>query len=146
MPVPNLAEPVHTWETRGEKSDEKRAGQTDDIEEVAFDPLDETRTQALDRVPAGASLPLARADVMRQLARRQLAERHERRLGVKLLPGSGSQAKPGDDRVRPAPERLEHRLGLRFVRRLSEQLTLEQHLGVDPEHRAVVRLHRVRLP
>ena len=75
---------------------------------------------------------------MRELARRQRAERDERRLLVQLLPRRRAQAEAGDDRVRPAGERLEHRLGLGLVRGLAEQLAVEQHLGVDAEHRAFV--------
>src|SRR5262252_4743976 len=138
MRLPNLAEPVDTWESRREKTDEERPRQSDDVQEVALDPLDETRPETLDRVTARAPLPLPRCDVVTELARRELAERHERRLGVELLPGRGPQAEPGDDRVRPTRERLDHRLGLRLVRRLPEELAVEEHLGVDAEHGSLV--------
>ena len=75
-------------------------------------------------------------DVVRELARRQRAERDERRLGVQLLPRRRAQTETGDDLVRPAGERLEHRLRLGRVRGLAEQLAVEQHLGVDAEHGA----------
>src|SRR3954452_7702001 len=112
MPLSNLAEPVDTWETRRQKSDEQRAGQADDVEEVAFDPVDETRAETLDRIAAGPSGPLARGHVVRELARRELAERHERRLRMELLPRDGPQAEPRDDGMRATGQRLEHRLGL----------------------------------
>jgi hypothetical protein len=54
--------------------DEQRAGQPDDVEVVAVDAAHERGAAALDRVRARASLPLARLDVCREVARRQLAE------------------------------------------------------------------------
>ena len=44
----------------GEEPREQRARQADHVEVVALDPLDEARAEALDRVGAGAPLPLAR--------------------------------------------------------------------------------------
>src|SRR5262249_30554452 len=146
MRLPNLAEPVDAWESRSKKTDEEGPRESDDVQEVAFDPFDEARAETLDRVPARAALPLARCHVVPQLARREVAERHERRLGVKLLPGRSPQAEPGDDRVRPPRERLDHRLRLRLARRLPEELAVEEHLGVDAEHGSFVRFDGVGLP
>ena len=42
-----------------EQSHEQRGRQADDVQVVALDPLDEGGAEALDRVAAGAALPLA---------------------------------------------------------------------------------------
>ena len=53
--------PVRPRKPLGEQADEQRAGQTDDVQVVALDPLDEAAAEPLDRVGAGAALPLAAA-------------------------------------------------------------------------------------
>src|SRR5262245_54156207 len=64
-----------------EQPEEQRARETDDVEVVAFDPLDEAAAEPLDRVRAGPPLPLAARDVRRD---RVLADGSEgdERLGV----------------------------------------------------------------
>ena len=51
-----------------------------------------------------------------------------------------------NDLVRPARQALEHRLGLRSTHRLAQCLPVDDHLGVDPQHRPVTAVHRTRLP
>ena len=65
---------------------EQRRRQADDVQVVALDPLDERRAATLDRIAAGASLPLPERDVGREVARRELAERDGRRLVLDELP------------------------------------------------------------
>ena len=45
--------------------------EADDVQVVAVDPLDEAAAETLDRVAAGAALPLAARDVALELARRR---------------------------------------------------------------------------
>ena len=61
--VPVQPKPYVPGEAFREQSHEQRAGQADDVQVVAPDPGDEVRSQALDRVRAGASLPLSRSEV-----------------------------------------------------------------------------------
>src|SRR5581483_9116261 len=139
------AEPVHAREARREQADEQRSRQPDDVEEISLDPLDEARAESLDRIAAGAAFPLARGDVVREIARRQLAKRHVGALLVQLLPRVGPEAEAGDDVVRAPREPFEHLLGLRLVTRLPEQLALEDHLRVDAEDRTLASVDRSRL-
>ena len=53
------AEAVPAGEALCEDSDEQRSREPYDVEEVAVDPLDERRAEPLDRIGAGAALPLA---------------------------------------------------------------------------------------
>ena len=54
-----------------EDGDEERARKPDDVEVVALDALDEAAAEALDRVRAGAPLPLAARDVRGDELRRE---------------------------------------------------------------------------
>ena len=56
--------PYVPGEPLGEQADEQRAGKPDDVQVVALDPLDERRAEPLDRVGAGAPLPLAARQVV----------------------------------------------------------------------------------
>ena len=69
------AEAVDAGETLGQQAHEQRGREADDVEVVALDPLDEAAPTALDRVAAGAALPLAVAEVVREVARVERAER-----------------------------------------------------------------------
>ena len=64
-PLGSLAEAVGAREALREQPHEQSPGQADDVQVVALDPLDEARAEALDRVPAGATLPLAAREVVR---------------------------------------------------------------------------------
>ena len=59
LPLARSAEAVDAGETLGEQPDEQRGREADDVQVVALDPLDERGAEALDRVGAGAALPLA---------------------------------------------------------------------------------------
>ena len=58
---PQLPEAVGAREALREEPDEQRGGQADDVEVVAFDPLDERRAAALDRVRRPPAPPTRRA-------------------------------------------------------------------------------------
>src|SRR4051794_4867173 len=113
-----LPEAVEPGEPLREQADEERRWQPDDVQVVAVDRLDERGAAALDRVAAGASLPLRLRHVVRDVARVERAERDPRHRVVELLPRVRAQAEPGDDLVRTARERLEHRRGIARVARL----------------------------
>src|SRR5919108_2334170 len=53
-----LAHAVGAGEAVGEEAHEERGGEADDVEIVAVDALDEGGAAALDRIAAGAALPL----------------------------------------------------------------------------------------
>src|SRR5947209_12218798 len=93
------AEAVRAGEPRREQADEKGRGEADDVQVVAFDALDEARAEPLDRIRARTAFPLARREVVGEVARRQLPERDARRLGRELLPLRGAQAETRDDLV-----------------------------------------------
>src|SRR5437868_3849863 len=103
-----LTKAVQPREALGEERDERRRGETDDVEVVALDALDERGAAPLNRVPAGAAFPLARRELPREVARAQGTEGDERRLRADLLPRRSAQAEAGDDLVRAAGEQLEH--------------------------------------
>ena len=89
---------------RGERVDQQRAGQPDDVEVVAVDPRDEAGTEALDRVAAGAPVPLAVCDVGVDL---RLGEPAERDVGDGVLDdgeAGAEQAEARDDEVGAAGE------------------------------------------
>ncbi len=58
-----LTAAVATGEARGEERDEQGHRQADDVQVVALDTLDERCAAALNRVGAGAALPLPGRDV-----------------------------------------------------------------------------------
>src|SRR4051794_987008 len=99
--VARLAEAVAAGEARGEQPDERRGGKPDDVEVVPLDPLDERRSEPLDRIRAGAALPLAGGDVCGAVGGCERPEGHPRRLRVDLLPRAGAEAEARDDLVRP---------------------------------------------
>ena len=92
---PQLPEAVGAGEALREEPDEQCGRQADDVQVVALDPLDERRAAALDRVAARASLPLAVREVVRELARRQLAE------GDAASTSCSTTSQPGVSRQRP---------------------------------------------
>src|SRR5262245_9568843 len=116
----------------GQEPHEQRAWEPDDVEVVALDPLDETRTEPLDRVAAGPVAPLLLADVARNVPRRERPEGHARRLVCDLLPRARQQADPRDDLVRPSRERLEHLLCVLWPGRLAERAAVHDDRRVDP--------------
>src|SRR5436189_225416 len=132
-----LAEAVGAREALREETHEARRGQADDIQVVPLDRPDERCAPSLDRVRAGAPLPLAGGEVGREVARRQLAERDARALVLDFFPARGQEAKAGHDDVRLAGELLEHLLRLRRIGRLAEDLTLQHDLGVDAQYGTV---------
>src|SRR5436305_1716883 len=82
--------------------DEFRHRQTDHVPEIAVDAVDEGRASPLDRIAAGAALPLARREIRRDLVRVQTAEadpRHGRR-GL-LVAVARAQHDAAVDLVRP---------------------------------------------
>ena len=89
------------WRSR--TRDEERAREPDDVEVVAVDPLDEAAAEALDRVRAGAALPLPARDVGGDRLCCQKPEGHIGQLvrDDHVLVGA-EQAEPGDDGVRAA--------------------------------------------
>src|SRR5581483_7959252 len=108
--------------------------QADHVEVVAVDPLDERGADALDRIGAGAALPLAGRDVGRDVARVERPEHDARDLVLDLLPGRGPQTQPGDDLVRLAAERVEHRRRILRPRRLAVDAAGADDGRVDAEH------------
>src|SRR4029453_8053424 len=140
-----LAEAVLAWEARRQETDEEGSWEADDVQVVAFEAPDQGRAGALGGVPAGPSLPLATAHVMREVARRQSPKRHPRRLAVQFLPRGRPQAKPRDDLVRPPRQPLEHRLGGTGARGLAERLPVHDDLGIHSEHRPIAAVPRPRL-
>src|SRR5262249_13793635 len=141
-----LAEAVHAGKVLGQEPDQQGARETDDVEVVAFDPLDERGAEPLDRVGTGAVAPLAASKVVRDVGVVERTEGDERRFGVELLPGSPPQAEPRDDLVLPARERLEHSASVLVVLGLPELLAATEDDGVDREHRAPAAVDGARLP
>src|SRR4029079_16990943 len=117
-----LAVAVRPWEALDKQPDKERRWEADDVQVVALDPLDQGTTQALDRIAARSSLPLAAPDVVGQVTCGQRSKRHLRRLAVPLLPGGSPQAEARHDLVRPSRQALEHRPGRGRIRRLAERL------------------------
>src|SRR5947208_16853407 len=64
-----LAKAVRSGEALREEADEAGGGEADDVEVVPFDPIDERRAEALNRVPARPTLPLPGRDVSRHVPR-----------------------------------------------------------------------------
>src|SRR5882724_9195248 len=106
------AKAVSPREPFGEQAHEQCDGQTDDVRVVALDPRYERRAETLDGVGAGASLPLAAADVDPEVARRQWTKRDARDLAVQFLPRTRTQAEPRNDLVGSAGQKLEHSLSI----------------------------------
>src|SRR5207244_2718372 len=98
------AESVKPCKARREQLYEQCGREADDVEVVALDAFDERRAETLDRVAAGAALPLARGDVRGDVPRVERAKGDACRLGVELLPARSDEAEPGDDLVRGAAE------------------------------------------
>src|SRR6185295_1373749 len=105
--------------TCGQEPYQEGRRKADDVQVVALDPLDEGGSTALDGIRPCPALPLADADVGRQVARVELAEGHPRDLVLDLLPRGREQAQAGDHLVRLPRERLEHSLRLRGGSRLA---------------------------
>ena len=93
---------------------------------------------SLDRVRAGASLPLAGRDVDRQVARGQRTERHERRLGVAAPPTRGVRRQRPETTscVSPASASSIASASVSFAG-LPSSSPSKDDLGVDAEHRPV---------
>src|SRR5207244_12699859 len=83
---PGSAEAVRAREAFRQEADQQRDREADDVQVVALDRADERRTQALDRVGAGAALPLAARDVVAEITRRQRPEGHPGRRVLEHLP------------------------------------------------------------
>src|SRR5688572_27935623 len=94
-----------------EERDEKRARQTDDVEVVAFDPLDETAAEALDRIRAGTALPLPAREIRLDELGRERPEGHSGPLVAHQLEGGAEQAQPRNDGVRATGEGRQHARG-----------------------------------
>src|SRR5688572_7075069 len=142
------AEAVRAREALREEADEQRRRQADDVQVVALDLLDEGGAAALDRIPAGASLPLAVRQVVGELTRRELPEGDARGVVLDDLPARREQAEARDDDMRLACELLEHLLRLLGARGLAVDPAAERDRGVDAQHRTVacLRSDRARLP
>src|SRR5262249_14905279 len=97
MSSPRLAEAVHAPDTLWQQRDEQRLRQTDHVQVVPVDLLDQRRPEALDRVGAGAALPLPAGHVVGEVARVERSEGDARHLLVHLLPGRSDQREAGDD-------------------------------------------------
>src|SRR6266508_6626 len=131
------ADAVEAREAFGQEADEEGGGETDHVQVVAFDPLDERGAESLDRVRARAVLPFARRDVRSEIASRQGPERDTGDLVVKLLPAGGDEAEPRDDLVCRAGQRPEHLGSVLGAGSLAVDATGADDRGVDPEHRPV---------
>src|SRR6266536_2152575 len=131
-------EPVDPGKTLREEPDEQDGRQSDHIEVVAFDSPDQSSASPLDRVPAGASFPLAGRDVRPELARSQIADRHLGRLVLDVFPAGREQAETRDHRVRLAAQLLEHPLGIGGVFRLAEDPAVEHNGCVDTDDRTIL--------
>src|SRR5436190_14848253 len=94
------ADAVVAGEARGEEADQEGSREADHVQVVAFGALDERGAEALDRIRAGAVLPLAARDVGGDVARGHGAERHAGDLVLDLLPAGRDQTEPRDDLVR----------------------------------------------
>ena len=113
--------PYVPGEALGEQADEQRRRQADDVEVVALDPLDEARAEALDRVRAGASLPLAAATyvatsrgVSVRNVTRVTSRPHSSHAGV-------TQAQPETTSCVRPESAFEHLRRIALVARLAEQ-------------------------
>ena len=132
-----LAEAVRAWEALRQEADEEGGWEADDVQVVAFDALDERRAEALDRIRRPRGPPTRRCS--RSGRGRAPSTRRNVTSVVSLCSSSQRrrpQAEAGDDLVRPARQPLEHRLRRTRIRGLAERLTVDNDLGVDPEHRA----------
>src|SRR5580765_3530078 len=132
------AEAVDAGEALREQPHEQRGRQAHDVEVVTLDATDERSTPALDRIAAGAPLPLPERDIGAELPRGQLSELHPGRLVLDVLPPGCEQTEPRDDEMRLAAEPLEHALGLGGVSGFSKDPAVEHDGGVDAEYRAVL--------
>ena len=142
------AEAVGAREALREDADEQRGRQADDVQVVALDPLDERGAAALDRVAAGASLPLAERQVRGEVARRQGPE------GDAASSSCSTSSQPGVIRQRPETTTCVRpasassiSLGVGEVGRLAVRAPVEDDGGVDAEHGPVagVLRHGARL-
>src|SRR4051812_23018073 len=73
-------EAVRTGEALREQPHEERGRQAHHVQVVTLDATDERGAAALDRIAAGAPLPLAERDIDAELPRGQFAELHPGRL------------------------------------------------------------------
>src|SRR5919204_2171475 len=90
-PLSRLAEAVGPREALRQEADEQGSRQSDDVQVIAVDALDQRRAEPLDRVAARARVPLSASDVVSDVARRHLTERHARDLTATLLPRARQQ-------------------------------------------------------
>jgi len=139
-----LAKAVRSGEALREEADEAGGGEADDVEVVPFDPIDERRAEALNRVPARPTLTLPGRDVSRHVPRCQRTKADARHGVLDLLPPRSDEAEAGHHLVRLARKSLEHRRGRLRPGRLPVHLAAEHDGGVDAEHRPISRPLRDR--
>src|SRR3954468_18779661 len=131
-----------------EQANELGHRKTDHIPEIAVDSLNQSGAAALDRVAAGAPLPLARFHVLRDLVAIQITEVHPRggdRRQLALSPGLGGTAEdqPTEHLVHAAGQKREHFPRCVRIPRLAKHPAVDADLGVAGQH--AVALDRVRL-
>ena len=109
------------------------AGETDDVEVVAVDPLDEPPAEALDRVRAGSPLPLPARDVRLDDCSGESTRNVTSVSSCATTSSSAAeQADAGDDRVRAAGQLVEHVRRRRRVGGLAVDATVERTVVSTP--------------
>ncbi len=129
----------------GEALDQERTGQTDDVEVVAVDPRDEAATEALDRVAAGATLPLPAVEVQLELGSGDGAKRHLRHRVLDDGESRAEQAEAGDDGMGATVELAQHRACIGSIGGLRVDAAVELHGRVDPERDGAFPVDGARL-
>ena len=134
------------WRSRSR--DEQRAGKPDDVEVVALDPLDEAAAEALDRVRAGASLPLAARDVRARAS--SSASEPERDVGRARArrtssPAPSRQTPETTVCVRPESSCEHPRAPRRASAGFAVDAAVEDDGRVDAERDAAFAVHGARL-
>src|SRR5262245_5391213 len=133
------------WRVALEQRNEERPWESDDVQVVALEPLDEAAAETLDGIRAGPPLPLATRDVR---AHRLGRERPEGDIGALVgddVLARAEEAEPRDDRVRPPAELLQHARGVGRVARLAVDPAVEDDRRVDAQRDPAARVNGARL-
>ena len=108
----------------GQQLRHARHGKADYVRVRPFDPGDETRSEALNRVPASLVAPLPARDVPRNLVGRKRAKRDQRRLDTSDLIRSLPQADTRQHLVDISGKPAQHPCFVVVVARLAEDLVV----------------------
>ena len=123
--------PLQSAINSGREVEQRGHRQPHHVEIVALDPRHERGPAPLDRVCAGAALPLPRAHVCVDRRAVQRPELHHGLRGGGADPVSIDEADAADDHVARAAERGEHLGGVLGIAGLAEDLRPQAHHGVD---------------